>query len=128
MNIVAEHKISGEPIDNDKAPKRPVKPVRWFLIVGVLLGALVGGLVWFNSFRGQMIKQFFANNKPPPVSVSAAEAKSEGVPNLLTGVGELVAGRLGGRCREPPPTVNRWLTPYRRGCSLKLLHCLSRGR
>jgi multidrug efflux system membrane fusion protein len=91
MNIVAEHKISGEPIDNNKAPKRPVKPVRWFLIIGVLLGALVGGLVWFNSFRGQMIKQFFANNKPPPVSVSAAEAKSEVVPNLLTAVGELVA-------------------------------------
>ncbi|OAF03539.1 efflux transporter periplasmic adaptor subunit [Bradyrhizobium centrolobii] len=90
MNIVAEHKISGEPIDN-KAAKRPVKPVRWFLIVGVLLGALVGGLVWFNSFRGQMIKQFFANNKPPPVAVSAAEAKSEVVPNLLTAVGELAA-------------------------------------
>jgi membrane fusion protein, multidrug efflux system len=89
MNIVAEHKISGEPID--KAPKRPVRPVRWFIIVGVLLGALVGGLVWFNSFRGQMIKQFFANNKPPPVSVSAAEAKSEVVPNLLTAVGELAA-------------------------------------
>ncbi|WFU45168.1 efflux RND transporter periplasmic adaptor subunit [Bradyrhizobium sp. CB82] len=89
MNIVAEHKISGEPID--KAPKRPVRPVRWFIIVGLLLGALVGGLVWFNSFRGQMIKQFFANNKPPPVSVSAAEAKSEVVPNLLTAVGELAA-------------------------------------
>ncbi|GLR86638.1 efflux RND transporter periplasmic adaptor subunit [Bradyrhizobium iriomotense] len=89
MNIVAEHKISGEPID--KAPKRPVKPVRWFIIVGLLLGALVGGLVWFNSFRGQMIKQFFANNKPPPVSVTAAEAKSELVPNLLTAVGELAA-------------------------------------
>ncbi|MDE2377807.1 efflux RND transporter periplasmic adaptor subunit [Bradyrhizobium sp.] len=89
MNIVAEHKISGEPIE--KAPKRPVRPVRWFIIVGVLLGALVGGLVWFNYFRGQMIKQFFANNKPPPVSVSVAEAKSEVVPNLLTAVGELAA-------------------------------------
>jgi membrane fusion protein, multidrug efflux system len=89
MNIVAEHKISGEPID--KAPKRPVRPVRWFIIVGVLLGALVGGLVWFNSFRGQMIKQFFANNKPPPASVTAAEANSEVVPNLLTAVGELAA-------------------------------------
>ena len=89
MNIVAEHKISGEPID--KAPKRPVKPVRWFIIVGVLLGVLVGGLVWFNSFRGQMIKQFFANNKPPPVAVSAADVKSEVVPNLLTAVGELAA-------------------------------------
>jgi multidrug efflux system membrane fusion protein len=89
MNIVAEHKISGEPID--KALKRPVKPVRWFIIVGLLLAVLVGGLVWFNSFRGQMIKQFFANNKPPPVSVTAADVKSEVVPNLLTAVGELVA-------------------------------------
>src|SRR5438128_5074887 len=90
MNIVAEHKISGEPIDS-KAPKRPVRPVLWFIIVGTLLGALVGGLVWFNYFRGQMIKQFFANNKPPPTAVSAAEAKSEVVPNLLTAVGGLAA-------------------------------------
>jgi multidrug efflux system membrane fusion protein len=89
MNIVAEHKIAGQPID--KAAKRPVKPVRWFIIVGLLLGALVGGLVWFNYFRGQMIKQFFANNKPPPIAVSAAEVKSEVVPNLLTAVGELAA-------------------------------------
>ncbi|MGY4508372.1 efflux RND transporter periplasmic adaptor subunit [Bradyrhizobium sp. USDA 3650] len=90
MNIVTEHKISGEPIDN-KAPKRPVRPVLWFIIVGALLAVLVGGLVWFNFFRGQMIKQFFANNKPPPVAVSAAEAKSEVVPNLLTAVGGLSA-------------------------------------
>lgn len=90
MNIVTEHKISGEPIDS-KAPKRPVRPVLWFIIVGTLLAALVGGLVWFNYFRGQMIQQFFANNKPPPTAVSAAEAKSEVVPNLLTAVGSLVA-------------------------------------
>jgi multidrug efflux system membrane fusion protein len=90
MNIVTEHKISGEPIDT-KARRRPVRPVLWFIIVGTLLGVLVGGLVWFNYFRGQMIKQFFANNKPPPTAVSAAEAKSEVVPNLLTAVGGLAA-------------------------------------
>jgi membrane fusion protein, multidrug efflux system len=65
--------------------------VLWFIIVGLLLALLVGGLVWFNYFRGQMIAQFFANNKPPPSSVTIAEAKSEVIPNLLTAVGGLAA-------------------------------------
>ncbi len=90
MNIVTEHNISGKPIDK-KAGTRPVRMVRWFIIVGTLLAVLVGGLVYFNYFRGKMIAQFFANNKPPPVSVSVAEAKSEVIPNLLTAVGELAA-------------------------------------
>jgi multidrug efflux system membrane fusion protein len=89
MNIATERDISGEPIDKKRT--RPVRPVLWFFIVGSLLALLVGGLVWFNHFRNQMIAQFFANNKPPPVSVSVAEAKSEVIPNLLTAVGELVA-------------------------------------
>src|SRR5216683_1252309 len=90
MNIVTEHNISGRPIDK-KAGTRPVRMVRWFIIVGTLLAVLVGGLVYFNYFRGKMIAQFFANNKPPPVSVSVAEAKSEVIPNLLTAVGDLAA-------------------------------------
>jgi multidrug efflux system membrane fusion protein len=90
MNIVNETHISGEPI-KDMPRKRPVRMLRWFIVVGSLLALLVGGLVWFNYFRGQMIKQFFANNKPPPVSVSVAEAKSEVIPNLLTAVGDLAA-------------------------------------
>ena len=90
MNIVNEANISGKPIA-DKPHKRPVRMVRWFIIIGLLLAALVGGLVWFNYFRGQMIKQFFATNKPPPASVSVAEAKSEVIPNLLTAVGDLAA-------------------------------------
>src|SRR6202008_2601492 len=57
----------------------------------LLLATLVGGFVWFNYFRGQMIAQFFANNKPPPTSVSISEAKSEVIPNLLTAVGALAA-------------------------------------
>jgi multidrug efflux system membrane fusion protein len=90
MNIVNEHKISGTPID-EKPRTRPARRVLWFFIVGCLLALLVGGLVWFNYFRNQMIAQFFANNKPPPVTVSIAEAKAEVIPNLLVAVGELAA-------------------------------------
>ncbi|MCA6119547.1 efflux RND transporter periplasmic adaptor subunit [Bradyrhizobium sp. WSM 1738] len=90
MNIVTEPKITGKPIA-EKPHKRPVRMVRWFIIVGTLLALLVGGLVWFNYFRGQMIAQFFANNKPPPANVTAVVAKSESIPNLLTAVGDLVA-------------------------------------
>jgi multidrug efflux system membrane fusion protein len=90
MNIVNESHISGKPI-TEKPHKRPVRLVRWFVIVGLLLSLLVGGLVYFNYFRGKMIAQFFANNKPPPASVSIAEAKSEVIPNLLIAVGDLAA-------------------------------------
>ncbi len=69
MNIVTESHLKGQPI-GDKAHKRPVRMVRWFIIVGLLLTLLVGSLVYFNYFRGKMIAQFFANNKPPPISCS----------------------------------------------------------
>ena len=90
MNIQTESHISGQPI-KDKQAKRPVRLVRWFIIVGLLLALLVGALVGFNAFRSHMIAQFFANNKPPPSNVTAAEAKTEVIPNLLTAVGDLVA-------------------------------------
>jgi membrane fusion protein, multidrug efflux system len=90
MNIVTEANIAGQPIV-EKPRARPVRLVRWFIIVGLLLALLVGGLVGFNAFRDHMIKQFFASNKPPPTSVAIAVAKSEVVPNLLTAVGDLAA-------------------------------------
>jgi membrane fusion protein, multidrug efflux system len=90
MNIVTESNISGQPI-TEKPRARPIRMVRWFIIVGLLLALLVGGLVGFNAFRSHMIAQFFANNKPPPATVTVAEAKSEVVPNLLTAVGDLAA-------------------------------------
>jgi multidrug efflux system membrane fusion protein len=89
MNIVTESHISGKPII-EKAPKRPVRMVRWFIIVGLLLTLLVGVFVWFNNFRGAMIKQFLSK-APPPITVAVAEAKSEVIPNLLRAVGELAA-------------------------------------
>src|SRR5690349_13070204 len=90
MNIVTESKLSGKPI-SDQTHKRPVRLVRWFIVVGLLLALLVGGLVWFNYFRGKMIAQFFATMKPPPASVNVATATSETIPNLLTAVGDLAA-------------------------------------
>jgi membrane fusion protein, multidrug efflux system len=90
MNIVTEANISGQPIA-DKPRARPVRMMRWFIIVGLLLALLVGGLVGFNAFRSHMIAQFFANNKPPAATVTVAEVKSEVVPNLLTAVGDLAA-------------------------------------
>jgi len=90
MNIVTEAHISGRAI-SEKPRARPVRMIRWFIIVGLLLALLVGGLVGFNAFRSHMIAQFFANNKPPPSSVAISEAKSEVIPNLLTAVGDLAA-------------------------------------
>jgi multidrug efflux system membrane fusion protein len=90
MNVVTESHISGRPIA-EKPASRPVRMTRWFIIVGLLLALLVGALVGFNAFRSHMIAQFFANNKPPPASVTVAEAKSEVIPNLATAVGDLAA-------------------------------------
>ena len=90
MNIVTEPHISGQPI-MEKAPKRPVRMVRWFIIVGLLLVLLVGAFVGFNYIRANAIKNFFATMKPPPSVVTVAEAKSEVIPNLISAVGDLAA-------------------------------------
>ena len=90
MNIVTEPKLSGKPIA-DKPHKRPVRLVRWFLIVGLLLAAVVSGLVFFKFvFLPNLFKQIFSK-PPPPTAVSIATAKSETIPNLLTAVGDLAA-------------------------------------
>jgi membrane fusion protein, multidrug efflux system len=90
MNIVTEPNISGRAIA-EKPVARPVRLVRWFIIIGLVLALLVGGLVGFNAFRSHMIAQFFATMKPPPSTVTVAEARTEVVPNLLTAVGDLAA-------------------------------------
>src|SRR5437762_11013777 len=89
MNIVNEANISGKPLTEKS--RRPIRMLRWFVLVGPVLAVVVGGLVGFNYLRSQGIKQFFASNKPPPASVTVAEAKSEVIPNLLSAVGDLAA-------------------------------------
>jgi multidrug efflux system membrane fusion protein len=89
--IATETTPSARSTIEEKPRHRPVRTVRWFIIVGALLALLVGGFYGFNAFRSKMIAQFFANNKPPPATVTVSEAKSEVVPNLLKAVGDLAA-------------------------------------
>jgi multidrug efflux system membrane fusion protein len=90
MTISTEAPVSARSIE-EKPHARPVRMRLWFIIVGSLLLLLVAGLWGFNAFRSHMIAQFFANMKPPPSTVSVAEAKSEVIPHLLTGIGDLAA-------------------------------------
>src|ERR1700733_7969252 len=90
MNVITESNISGQPI-TEKPAARPVRTMRWFIMVGLQLALLVGALVGFNAFRSHMIAQFFATKKPPPTMVTVSEVKSEVIPNLRTAVGDLAA-------------------------------------
>jgi multidrug efflux system membrane fusion protein len=90
MNIATEAKLSGKPIDQ-KGRARPVRLVRWFIIVGLTLAVVVGGIVYFQFWKDAFLKNMFATMKPPPSTVTVVEVKSEVVPNLLTAVGGLAA-------------------------------------
>lgn len=93
-------------------PRRAQPAHRRRLVIRLVLMALAlalvfGGLYGFNRFREHAIQQFFANNKPPPVPVAAAEAKAEAVPQYLSGIGSIaavhqvtVAPEVGGRVMQ----------------------------
>jgi membrane fusion protein (multidrug efflux system) len=49
--------------------------VKRLIIAIILLGAIGGGLVWFNMFRDNMITQIFANMPQQPATVSTVEAR-----------------------------------------------------
>jgi membrane fusion protein, multidrug efflux system len=67
------------------------RTIRWFVIVGLLLAVVLGGLYEFNQYRAQAIATFFANNKPPPAQISAAEVKTEALPRFAAGIGSVAA-------------------------------------
>ena len=77
--------------DIGRATTRKARTFRWLLIVGLLLAVVLGGLYGFNRFREQAIATYFANNKPPPAQISAAEVKIEAVPRFATGIGSVTA-------------------------------------
>jgi membrane fusion protein, multidrug efflux system len=72
------------------SPPRP-KVVRWFLIVGLLLAIVLGGLYQFNRFRDHAIAEYFAHNKPPPAEISAVRVETRSVPRFAPGIGSIVA-------------------------------------
>jgi multidrug efflux system membrane fusion protein len=65
--------------------------VKRFIIVGALLTVVFGGLIGFNMFRDQKIKEIFANRKLPPVAVSVAKAETESWVRHFDAVGSIQA-------------------------------------
>ncbi|MBV8504374.1 MAG: efflux RND transporter periplasmic adaptor subunit [Alphaproteobacteria bacterium] len=74
-----------------RAATRKPRTFLWLITVGLLLVLVLGGLYGFNRFREQAIATYFANNKPPPAHVSAAEVKTEAIPRFATGIGSVTA-------------------------------------
>ena len=74
-----------------RATTRRPRTFLWLVVVGLLLAVVLGGLYGFNRFREQAIATYFANNKPPPAHVSAAEVKTEAIPRFATGIGSVTA-------------------------------------
>ncbi|MBV9200725.1 MAG: efflux RND transporter periplasmic adaptor subunit [Alphaproteobacteria bacterium] len=77
--------------DIGRATTRKPKTFRWLVIVGLVLAIVLGGLYGFNRFREHAIATYFANNKPPPAQISAAEVKTEAVPQFANGIGSVTA-------------------------------------
>ena len=88
--LTAKPVLRGSREGDRSAVPRP-KVVRWFVIVGLLLVLLLGGLYQFNRFRSQAISSFFAHNKPPPAQISAAEVTVQNLPRFAPGIGSLAA-------------------------------------
>src|SRR6266481_2364563 len=88
--LIPDHALR-ERRDTGRTITRRPRTIRWLVIVGLALACVLYGLYWFNSFREQAIATFFANNKPPPAQISAANVTTESVPRFATGIGSVTA-------------------------------------
>ena len=83
--------------------------IKRFVIAFILLAVVAGGLVWFNFFRDQVIKDFFANMPVAPATVSTTTVEPTtwtpvidtiGTVNAAQGVDLAVADQRG-RAEHP---------------------------
>lgn len=65
---------------------------RLFIAI-ILLGLLVGGIVWFNFFRADMIAQFMGSRVPPPVPVTTQLVKAVTWRPGIEAIGTAVSAR-----------------------------------
>lgn len=72
-------------------PVSRARLTRAMVIGGLVMVVVVGLLVGFDLFRKQMMKQFFAANVPPPVSVSYETVQPRSVARNLTAIGSIAA-------------------------------------
>lgn len=63
------------------------------VIMLILVGGLIGGLVWFNGFKTKMIKQFMAGMSEPPATVSTVNTSMQDWTSSLSAIGTLRAHR-----------------------------------
>jgi membrane fusion protein, multidrug efflux system len=67
---------------------------RRFIITGIIIAALLGGLSWFQFvFKPQMIREFLSKMVPPAATVTAEAAKIEKWGEQLTSIGTLIASQ-----------------------------------
>lgn len=62
-----------------------------FILVGIALIIVVGGLVGMNLMRDKVVAEMFANPQIPPVTVSAAKAVAKTWTDYLEGIGSVSA-------------------------------------
>ena len=67
---------------------------RRFIITGIIIAALLGGLSYFQFvFKPQMIRSFLSQMVPPAATVTAEAAKVEKWGEQLTSIGTLIASQ-----------------------------------
>lgn len=93
MTVETEHYNTQHPRQPIRRPPSRASRIVWVLVVLILMGAILGGLWYFNEFRKGMIAKFLAGNVPPAVPVAVVEAKLSTVERTLSAIGSLQAVR-----------------------------------